>query len=570
MKIAYFKMMKNEKDKRNFNRKGILKKVGMWFILLFILLAFSIQTRAEQYGKKVSFVGNKPSILDMNLGALNFATRHSETSCSLIIEGEDDNSVVINGYNHDLNGNLVGSGDKPAVQIDIGEENVTTNNVLLYGAPSPTVGNVDITNLSIISELVNYVRQNADITITTDTTYTNTTIGGEDDYRFVYVDNSNLTLGNNFVGYGILVINDSTPTGNTRLDMEGNAKWYGLVVCYQHDLEGSTEETIVKMNGSGTEDEIADVGSYALLAIDNIMIGNNLNISGGNVGVTSASGVFQAGNNARFANSLIANTIIVGNNCSISGDVYYNIFNHGNNFSLGGEVNTPLSFPFVTLPSFPDFDVGTQDISKGHNQTVYLNPGSYHDISFGNNGKLYFTGGEYYINKIDMGNNPRIYFQGFSTIHIKKKISFGNNPRIESDGQGLDASDCIFYIEGNGYSSNTTVFSMGNNARINCNIYAPNNRVMAGNNIHFSGAIIARKFICGNNPFSSFDFKSAFEGGTSQKARIYGAVLLGGRKFYIPNEGGNAEILYSLSALEKADEEIQSKPYSWKQWQEIE
>ncbi|RKY35172.1 MAG: hypothetical protein DRP73_04880, partial [Candidatus Omnitrophota bacterium] len=442
-------------------------KVGIIIFLLGYTFSY-----AQGYKKKTQAQAAKPSISLEELGAINFILEEDGAVEVKGIENQSQNTII-SGKNHTLQGGVI-EGGKPALRLNLDENLPEVQYVTLEGIGSPIEGNINYTLDT--SLLFSFIRDNADYTIQEDTTWENQTIGASDDYKIVYVKDAHLTLGNNFTGYGILYIEDGSESEQPALQMTGNARWNGLIIFNQTNTARVSK---IYLNGSGGEINLED---FILVGIDNIIIGNNLTVNSGNLGVTSQNGSIAVGNNASFAGSLFANTIILGNNCSVGEDVYYNNFLHGNHFSLGGEEITPLNFPFLELPSFPSFDFGTQTINKGNNQTYYLDAGSYKKISFGNNCTLYLNGGDYRIKSLKMGNNCKIKYLAPSTIMIKKKIILGNNARVEPGDGSLDADDCVFYIEGYGCGGcHTNVFAVGNNPKLYCNVYAPNSTIIVGN-----------------------------------------------------------------------------------------
>ena len=528
-------------------------KVGIIILLLGYTFSY-----AQGYKKKTQAQAAKPSISLEELGAINFILEENGEVEVKGVENQSQNTII-SGKNHTLQGAVI-EGGKPALRLNLDENLPEVQYVTLEGICSPIEGNINYTLDT--SLLFSFIRDNADYTIQEDTTWENQTIGASDDYKIVYVKDAHLTLGNNFIGYGILYIEDGLESEQPALQMTGNARWNGLIIFNQTNTARSSK---IYLNGSGGEINLED---FILVGIDNIIIGNNLTVNSGNLGVTSQNGSIAVGNNASFAGSLFANTIILGNNCKVEQDIHYNYFFHGRHFNLGGTAITPLSFPFLELPAFPSFDAGVQKIIKGNNQTFYLEPGSYGKIRFGNNCTLYLKGGEYRIKKLIMGNNCKIKYQGPSTLMIKNRIIMGNNPRIEPDLENLDADKCIFYIQGQGCPL-LNVFVVGNNPKLYCNVYAPNSTIIVGNNAQYRGAFIAKNILTGNNASAQLSLKSAFSSPV-QEVKIYGSILFIGKSIQIPNQGSHAKIYYCEQALQNVLDEINSRPYNWQKWREIE
>lgn len=530
-------------------------KKGMNYVLVLSLLicGFSI------FKKKTKTIGFKPNLNIEELTAINVILEGEDSYVEIVGEEGAPNTVLLSGKDREINGAIKGKGLQ-AIRVNTSKGKIKIENVTLEGSPEPIGSNFTFTfNPNI---LAHFLRKNADIKIKQETILKNQTLGGPDDYKIVYVEGAKLTLGDNFTGYGILYIKDRVGSGEPILQMLGNAKWYGLIIIGQ---EGG--ETHIFLKGGEPELRIED---FVLLGIENIIIGNNLKVKSGDVGVNLTSGSMVIGNNSEFEASLFADTIILGNNCEVEGNIYYNNLLHGRHFYLEGEEFSPLSLPLLKLPPFPNFSSGTHKIIKGHNEIFYLDPGAYDRISFGNNCTLYLKGGEYRIRKLIMGNNCKIKYLSPSKVMVKNKVVLGNNPRIEPGKEDLDADDCIFYVEGKwDLLSHTGVFAVGNNAKIYCNIYAPYSTIVVGNNAEYEGALIAKRILTGNNASTSLSLKSAFHSPTHD-VKIYGGMILIGNKFYIPSGGSNAKISYCREAIEKAYKEMLSRPFNWRDWKEIE
>ncbi|MCM8824174.1 MAG: hypothetical protein NC822_05835 [Candidatus Omnitrophica bacterium] len=553
------------------------------FIFLVISLLLIINISFAQEAKKVVIEGRSYSLLELaNLGALNFMGREGEYTYRLELKGSSllPDTALISGFNHNILGELVGVDDAPAVTTNKDEFSITYEDINIEGVPPIQTG-VDNIN---VKRLVDYFSKKADITIINDVTYDGSSIGGPSDYKIVFVDNANITLKGDFKGYGVLAINDRTPTGlSSRFVMEGRAVWYGLVIVFQNNTDIDTEITRCSLEGSG--DEERGVGDFVLLALNEMTIGNNLKVLTGSLGVNSLSGRLSignnldthrdcslmsyeitAGNNAFVGGDVRCDRISLGNNVTIGGDIYRNSLNYGTNFKLEGNDIHPYDFKGVSLPDFPDFSFGTVDISKGNNQTYTLLPGTYRDITFGNNCTLKLTGGVYNIRKLTMGNNGTIQYEGStSQLRINQSLTMGNNPKINpKSGSGLDARNLIIYIAG------TSGLTLGNNSHIECNLYMPSANLTVGNSANFKGSFIAKNIDAGNCAGTSLDNLSVFRGGVDgAKTMIIGSVILGGKQFFLPNGKGNNAILFSKEALRNVEDMMKNKGLIW-EWKQVE
>ncbi|MDP8234102.1 MAG: hypothetical protein P9M06_04815 [Candidatus Saelkia tenebricola] len=542
-----------------------MKNIGLVIVLLSF---FCLSLEATDYKKEASTSASKPQLPIDELNLINLILTGSNPSADL--QGSEDVSgtTLFSGENHDTDGNVI-TGGKYTIGLNLGEDYIDVNDVTLEGTSGTIEDNVSYT--FNISTLAPFLRKNADTTIIEDTEYTNTTLGDTDDYRIIYINNSKLTLSTDFTGYGIIYIEDKDHADEEYiLEMLNNATWYGAIIVHQSENEKASK---VFLNGTASDEEVG-IGDFAIIAIDSMTIGNNLNLTDGSIGVSSQLGSIIVGNNNSFSESLLANTIVLGNHGTIGENIYHNIFIHGNHLNLSGEEITPLTFPVFTLPAFPSFTQGSTSITRNNNTTYTLNAGDYNNIAFGNNCTLYLAGGEYNINKITMGNDCEIRYQAAAALNIKQKVVMGNNAVIINDSSGPDASDCVFYIEGSGLSSSTNVFSLGNCATVYANAYVPNSNITIENNINFKGSLIAKTILIGNNAVASIEVISAFgedDNDEAQNAEIYGSLLFIGNEFHIPTEGAYVNSYYCQEALENVNDELKSRPYNiWFEWKEVE
>ncbi|MDD5613660.1 MAG: hypothetical protein PHQ54_01150 [Candidatus Omnitrophica bacterium] len=515
--------------------------------------------------RKITYASATKSELNISeLGMFNFIISGSSPSAVITALGAGAEATVISGSNHDYNGETLEEGGKPAIRLSTTEDNLTTSNITLEGTPSSIEGSIayeiDTKNLAI------FLRKNADLVYSSDTTLSNTSIGSSGSYKIVYVNNARLTLSNNFTGHGVLYIEDSSLSDHEPLlQMLNNAAWYGLIIINQPN--GGTKTSKILLQGSEASFGIED---FVIVAADSLTVGNNLDISSGGIAVAGAGGTLTIGTNANITGDVRADNLSIGNNANIEGDLYYNTFSYGNNFSLSGSQITPSEFPFVVLPDFPVFTQGNQSINLSNNSSYYLNEGSYNNIALGNNSILYLNGGDYNLNSIYMGNNAQIIYLAKSTINVKERVTLGNNARIYTTSVALDSTDCVFYIEGYGYSSDTNVFNLGNDPGLYCNIYAPNSKIQIRNNSDIKGAIIAKTVTTDNDASASIVLESAFAGQGSESSfvKVYGAMLFIGNKFQIPNSGKNARCYYSQEILQDINTELSLRPANFIKWKE--
>ncbi|MDP8252920.1 MAG: hypothetical protein P9X27_00765 [Candidatus Kaelpia aquatica] len=457
------------------------------------------------------------------------------------------------------------AGEKEAIKLNLSENLLNISNVTLEGSPSQE-GDFDYS--ADIDALAAVIKKNANIILSGDTTYSNISIGTEDNFQIVYISNSKLTLSNGFRGYGILYVEDSSyPENNPILEMVGDAIWYGLIIVNQIESKNSK----VYLKGAPA----INLEEFALIGIESIDVGGNLTIASGAIGAYLDGGTVAIGNNADINGSVIGDSITLGNNATVLGDIYYNTqFNTGIGFTHTGDEISPANIPFSELPYFPTFEVGTQDITIGTNSTYTLTPGDYNNINIGNNATLVLSGGTYNINEISTGNNCLISYQNPVDVNIKGKIEFGNTPKIKPENESVSAEDCIFYVEGVNYEGEDVfyyedVFIAYNHPELYCNIYAPNSTVKIGNYGQYKGAIIAKHIVSGNQTSTSIELNSIFTSPPTY-VKVYGSIICSGDTFHIPDSGSNSKAYFSYEALTKVNELLQSLPVTWEKWKEVE
>ncbi|MDP8216883.1 MAG: hypothetical protein P9L98_06200 [Candidatus Kaelpia imicola] len=543
-----------------------MKKTIFFMLIIFLM---SITLYAAEYKKETSITALKPQLSLGELELINLILTGDSPSANIEGLAGSSETTIFDGRNHNIDGEVI-TGGNTAIGCNISQDNLNISDVTLEGVNGTIIDNVSYTlNMNALAP---FLRKNANTIITEATTLQNTTLGSSENYHILYVNNVKLTLSTDFTGYGILYIEDRDHSPEEYiLEMINNAKWYGVILIYQPE---SNKLSKIFLNGSEGEGQTG-IANFSMLGINYLTFGNNAEFDSGNVGVSASGGSMVIGNNHEFEGSLFGSTIVMGNNNEVAGDVTYNTFVYGSNLDLDGSKITPLSPSFLTLPTFPSFSSGTQNISRNNNVTYTLLAGSYNNLSFGNNCTLIFSGGDYYINKITMGNNCAIKYSDISTVHITKKVDMGSNPQIIPYDGSVSADDCIFYIKGS-YSSDTYVFEMGSNAITECNVYAPNtySNIKIGNNANCEGSIVGNKIIAGNN--IDITLESAFSGdeggeGEAEEVSICGSIILIGNQFYIPTEGTYTNNYYCEEVIENVNSGLESATDSlWMEWKEAE
>ena len=532
--------------------------------LIFLIFLLLLPLSEATYKKLTQERGFKVQLNIDELAALNFLLNDSNSAAEVHGDSGEEEYTIFSGKNFNMDGIEV-TGEKEAIKLNLPVNLLSTSNVTLEGSP-PTEGGFEY---SIDMEtLATVIKKNANIILTGNTVYSNTSIGDEDNFQIVYLSNAQLTLSNGFSGYGILYIEDSSHSeSNPILEMVGNAVWYGLIIVNQTESKNSK----IYLKGSPA----INLEEFALIGIESINIGGNLTITSGAIGAYLDGGTVAISNNANINGSVVGDSITLGNNAIVLGDIYYNTqFSTGTGFTHTGDEISPASIPFSELPYFPTFEVGTQDITIGTNTAYTLAPGDYNNINIGNNASLIFSGGTYNINEIMAGNNCLIIYQNPVDINIKGKIEFGNTPKIKPENESLSAEDCVFYVEGANYEGEDVfyyedVFIAYNHPELYCNIYAPNSTVKIGNYGQYKGAIIAKHIVSGSQTSTSMELNSIFTSPPTY-IKVYGSIIFSGDIFQIPDSGSNSKVYFSYQALTKVNELLQSLPITWGEWKEVE
>jgi len=152
-----------------------------------------------------------------------------------------------------------------------------------------------------------------------------------------------------------------------------------------------------------------------------------------------------------------------------------------------GDVGVNGECADITLPPFPSFTPGSDDINVRRKKIYTLDEGDYGDITIGRRGKLIFTGGIYNINTLTTRNNVELVFLDRSEVHINNRLIIGKNCKVGPDiGSSVSASDIILYIKG------ADTVNIGRGGILNANIYAPNGTILLRRNVEATGSFIGK------------------------------------------------------------------------------
>ncbi|MFN0059987.1 MAG: hypothetical protein ACKVX7_16130 [Planctomycetota bacterium] len=155
-------------------------------------------------------------------------------------------ATSISGADHDASGALLADQSQATygvalspipgyVDVDVVVD--ISGGASLAGTPAQTANDV-AGQTEVFNDLLTYARSNADIAVTGAASWDNTEIGSYGtaaDPQLIYVnlgDNHTLTMRQNFVGHGTLVIESSNQTTVEALHMEDSTFWHGLVIVH--------------------------------------------------------------------------------------------------------------------------------------------------------------------------------------------------------------------------------------------------------------------------------------------------------------------------------------------------
>lgn len=177
----------------------------------------------------------------------------TQPAYSFVVDGDVAAKDRVDGRNYAIDGTTpLGSGDKPGIALDVLDDYLTTSNVTVNGSSPVIQENISTVD---VKAYIDYFKNRADVTITSNTTYNGGTIGGPTDYKIVYLKDAKLYLKGAFTGYGVLAIEDTNPGGGLpELRMEDTAKWYGAIIVYSADTSGASDKMKLqfgKQNGGG-------------------------------------------------------------------------------------------------------------------------------------------------------------------------------------------------------------------------------------------------------------------------------------------------------------------------------
>ena len=204
-----------------------------------------------------------------NAGAVTFIFRNDasggDVTPDFTVSGYDATKDRIDGRNHDLNGNLVGSGDKTGVAWDKDAAYMTIDGKqTITGSPATQANIPTIDVYTVIDQLI----AKADITYTNTTTLNNTNIGSSGNYKIVVVKNTKLTMKGTSAGYGIMIVYDDKAGGGAGINLEDQSSWQGVIVTYTGKANNGHASDKIKLQfGKTSTAGAAGTGAHVLGSI---------------------------------------------------------------------------------------------------------------------------------------------------------------------------------------------------------------------------------------------------------------------------------------------------------------
>lgn len=170
---------------------------------------------------------------------------------------------------------------------------------------------------------------------------------------------------------------------------------------------------------------------------------------------------------------------------------------------INGDIVSPVTLPFVALPSMTTATPGTQKVQVQKRQTQVLAPGRYGRVLVRQNATLVLSGGLYEIESLDVEEGATVRYDATSTIRVRRTVETDRNARIVA-GAGVDASDLLISVGGNDDDCNErehgahdhpgpTVVRIGERNIIAANIVATGGTIWIRDRTDATGAFIGER-----------------------------------------------------------------------------
>ncbi len=247
---------------------------------------------------------------------------------------------------------------------------------------------------------------------------------------------------------------------------------------------------------------INQIGNYAVFALHNAVIANNVTFNTGSLGAQNAQPNMALPANAEViikqnskfndpTSAVVGDSVIINSGTTVQNVFYNELQNSG---TVVGTQNTPLALPVVnSLPPFPRSTPGTTTVDVPMDSSVTLQPGQYGPITVEQGGTVNFVGGIYNITSITAKQNSNLTFNAPSQVVVQNQITWNKGTFVgPSSDSGLHSHDIIIYVGGNStINQNTTSTDFGKDATIDVNMYAPTGSIEMDQGTNATGAFIA-------------------------------------------------------------------------------
>jgi hypothetical protein len=220
---------------------------------------------------------------------------------------------------------------------------------------------------------------------------------------------------------------------------------------------------------------------------------------------------------------VVGDTVRLSNKASVYNVVDNVLINKSRKATVSGTITTPMTIPFLTLPTLPTVTPGTAAVEVAKGSTRTLGPGAYGRIHVSAKATLILTGGLYQMLSLDVDQAATVIFRAATEIRIKDELATGNKARLIADpaSSGLTAKNLVIYVAGsdqrcihNGEDEESndhggpTAAHIGENNVVAANIYAPNGTIWIKSKTQAAGAFIGDDVRVGQNVTLTLD--SAF------------------------------------------------------------
>ena len=202
---------------------------------------------------------------------------------------------------------------------------------------------------------------------------------------------------------------------------------------------------------------------------------------------------------------VVGDTVRLANKASVYNVVDNFLINKSRKATIRGTITTPMTIPFLTLPTLPSVTPGTAAVEVAKGSTRTLGPGAYGKVHVNARATLILTGGLYQLLSLDVEQAATVIFRAATEIRIKDELDTGNRAKMIPDpaSAGLNARNLVIYVAGtddrcshdgrddeSGDRGGRTVAHIGENNVVTANIYAPRGTIWIKSKTQATGAFV--------------------------------------------------------------------------------